>query len=78
MSPEVSLLSETWQMFKTYVHAKEREEMAEALLDLFEEHIDVSDLETWKNEFDSSMKAAIRNKYEDEYDEDADDLDDEW
>ena len=70
MSPEVALLSETWQLFKNNVHIKERTEMAEALLELFEEHIDISDLETWKNEFDKSMKVAIRSRYEDELDED--------
>lgn len=75
MSPEVALLSETWQLFKNNVHIKERIEMAEALLELFEEHIDISDLETWKNEFDKSMKVAIRSRYEDELDEDEDDWD---
>jgi hypothetical protein len=75
MSPEVALLSETWQLFKNNVHIKERIEMAEALLELFEEHIDISDLETWKNEFDRHMKVAIRSRYEDELEEDADDWD---
>lgn len=69
MSPEVALLSETWQLFKNYVHAKERVEIAEALLELFEEHIDISDLDTWKNEFDRSMKAAIHSRYQDELEE---------
>jgi hypothetical protein len=72
MSPEVALLSETWQLFKNYVHNNERIEMAEALLELFEEHIDISDLETWKNEFDKSMKVAIRSRYDDELDEEDD------
>ena len=75
MSPEVALLSETWQLFKNSVHVKERIEMAEALLELFEEHIDISDLETWKNEFDKSMKVAIRSRYEDELEDDEDDWD---
>ena len=73
MSPEVALLSETWQLFKNYVHNNERVEIAEALLELFEEHIDISDLETWKNEFDKSMKVAIRARYEDELDDEDDD-----
>lgn len=72
MSPEVALLSETWQLFKNNVHIKERVEMADALLDLFEEHIDISELETWKNEFDKSMKVAIRSRYEDGLDEEDD------
>ena len=57
------------------MHIKERIEMAEALLELFEEHIDISDLETWKNEFDKSMKVAIRSRYEDELEDDEDDWD---
>lgn len=75
MSPEVALLSETWQLFKNNIHVKERVEMAEALLELFEDHIDISELETWKNEFDSSMKVALRAKYEDELDEDEEEED---
>lgn len=73
MSPEVALLAETWQLFKTHIHVKERVEMAEALLELFEEHIDISDLDTWKNEFDRSMKVAIRSHYGDIEDEESDD-----
>ena len=69
MSPEVALLQETWQLFKNSVHIKERIEMADALLELFEEHIDISDLETWKHEFDKSMKVAIRSRYEDDLEE---------
>lgn len=76
MSPEVALLSETWQLFKNNIHIKERIEMAEALLELFEDHIDISELDTWKNEFDKSMKVAIRAKYEDE--DDFDDIEDGW
>ena len=73
MSPEVALLSETWQLFKNSVHISERVEMAEALLDLFDEHLDLVDLDTWKNEFDRSMKVAIRTRYEDELDDEDDD-----
>ena len=73
MSPEVALLQETWQLFKNSVHISERVEMAEALLDLFDEHLDLVDLDTWKNEFDRSMKVAIRTRYEDELDDEDDD-----
>lgn len=73
MSPEVALLSETWQLFKNSVHISERVEMADALLDLFDEHLDLVDLETWKHEFDKSMKVAIRARYEDELDDEDDD-----
>lgn len=73
MSPEVALLSETWQLFKNHIHVKERIEMAESLLELFEEHIDIDDLDAWKNEFDRSMKVAIRSRYEDVTEDDSED-----
>ena len=78
MSPETALLSETWQLFKNYVHIKERLETAEALLELFEEHIGLGDLEVYKNEFDRSMKAAIISKYKEFDDDEDDDFDDPW
>lgn len=74
MSPEVALLAETWQLVKSHIHAKERLEIAEAMLQIFEEHVDISELEVYKNELDSVMKAAILSHYGDELD----DEEDEW
>jgi hypothetical protein len=73
MSPEVALLQEVWGIVKPYVHAKEREEVAEEVISAFEEHVDLEDLEVYKNEFDSAMKVAISARLEEEeYDEDED------
>jgi hypothetical protein len=59
MSPEAALLQETWTLVKTHIHSRERGEIAEALLELFDDHIGLGDLEVYRNEFDRSMKSAI-------------------
>ena len=76
MSPEVALLSEVWSIVKSHVHTKERVEVAESILCAFEDHVDISELEIYKNEFDSSMKAVIKARSED-YGDDEDE-DDDW
>lgn len=73
MSPEVALLHETWNIVKSHIHSKERVEVAESLLRVFDEHIDMEDIEVYKNEFDKAMKTAILSYY-DEYE----DSDEEW
>ena len=75
MSPEVSLLQEVWQIVKNHIHIKERTETAEALLEAFEDHLDMEELELYANEFDKSMKTAFMRRveeeeYDDEYEED--------
>jgi hypothetical protein len=72
MSPEVSLMLELWERFKGYVPAKERPAFAEEVLTLFEDHVDVSDVEVYKNEFDTHMKAAIVSHFDEEIEEDDD------
>lgn len=76
MSPEVSLLLELWENFKTYIPVKERGVFAEEMLSQFEDHVDISDIEIYKNEFDKHMKAAIISHFQDE--DDGDDDDGEW
>lgn len=80
MSPEAALLQETWQLVKNHVHIKERGEVAEAMLELFEDNIGLGDLEIYANEFDRIMKASIIAHFgEDELDDDEDDdYGDEW
>lgn len=76
MSPEVSLLQEVWQIVKNHIHIKERVETAEALLEAFEDHLDMEELELYANEFDKWVKAAYMRRVDgeeyddDEYDED--------
>jgi hypothetical protein len=73
MSPEVSLFLETWNLFINHVHIRERLSVAESMLEIFEDHMDLSELELYKNEFDRPMKAAIVSKLHDELDDDAED-----
>jgi hypothetical protein len=75
MSPEVALLHEVWDSVRPHIAAKERLHEAERLLRIFDEHIEMSDLNDNAHEFDKSMKAAIVNFYDEGYDED-DDSDD--
>tara|TARA_B100000809_G_C15043414_1_gene496409 strand:- start:105 stop:341 length:237 start_codon:yes stop_codon:yes gene_type:complete len=74
MSPEVSLLHEVWDSIRSHIAIKERLHEAERLLKLFEDHIDMDDLEINAHEFDKFMKAAIVSYY-DEWDDDDDDDD---
>lgn len=76
MSPEVALLMEVWAIVSTQIHAKERALTAETLLRAFDEHLDISDIEIFKNEFDRPMKIAIRSHFEDALDDD--DEADDW
>lgn len=73
MSPEVSLLLELWENFKTYIPTKERGVFADEMLSLFEDHVDIDDIEVYKNEFDKHMKAAIIAHFQEE-----DGDDEEW
>ena len=79
MSPEVALLHEVWDSVRSHIVVKERLHEAERLLRIFEEHIDMSDLEINAHEFDKVMKAAIVSLYN-EWDDDDDDDDEypEW
>jgi len=74
MSPEIALLNEVWEKVKDYIPKKERVVTAEAVLQTFEDHVDMAEIELYKNEFDSSMKAAILSNLdledEDEFEED--------
>jgi len=73
MSPEVALLHEVWDSVRTHIAVKERLPEAERLLRMFEEHIDMSDIEENAHEFDKVMKAAIISFYDEGFDEDEDD-----
>lgn len=70
MSPEVALLHEVWDSVRTHIAIKERLSEAERLLRMFEEHIDLSDIEENAHEFDKVMKAAIVSYYDEGYEED--------
>ena len=73
MSPEVALLHEAWDSVRTHIAVKERLHEAERLLRIFEEHIDMGDLQQNAHEFDKVMKAAIVTYYEDDFDDEDED-----
>ena len=74
MSPEIALLSETWELVKTHVNTKDRLHVAESMLRLFEENIDIQDISVYMNEFDKVMKTAIVTYFDEGIDgEDEDD-----
>ena len=80
MSPEVALLSEAWELVKPLIPAKDRLHIADSLLRLFDESIDIAEIEIYKHEFDKVMKTAIVRYYDDEglEDEDEDGDGEEW
>ena len=59
MSPEVALLSETWEIVKGQIARKEQIHVADALVRSFEEHLGIEDVQDHLNEFDRVMRAAI-------------------
>ena len=73
MSPEIALLSETWELVKTHVNTKDRLHVAETMLRLFEENIDIQDIDIYKNEFDKVMKTAIVTYFDEGVDDEDDD-----
>ena len=73
MSPEIALLSETWELVKTHVNSKDRLHVAETMLRLFEENIDIQDIDIYKNEFDKVMKTAIVTYFDEGGDDEDDD-----
>ena len=79
MSPEVALLNEVWESVKGHVPQKEKLQEAEKLLRLFDESLDMHEIDAYANEFDKVMKAAIVSYYDDGYEEeDYDNYNNDW
>ena len=79
MSPEVALLNEVWESVKGHVPQKEKLQEAEKLLRLFDESLDMHEIDANANEFDNVMMAAIVSYYDDGYEEeDYDDYNNDW
>jgi hypothetical protein len=77
MSPELALLHDVWDTVKPHVQKKDRLDVADSMLRMFEEHLSLDDIEVYKNDFDSVMKAAIAS-YFDYLDDDDDESDDDY
>jgi hypothetical protein len=79
MSPELALLDELWDRVKLHIQKKDRLSVAEMIIGVFDEYLDIADIEIYKNDFDPVMKAAIVSYmgYQDaDDDEDPDDQED--
>jgi len=77
MSPEVALLHELWDRIKGFIPQKERLRIAEEVVRIFDDNVDISEFDEVINEFDSVMKAAIISHFDIGFD-DNDDDDDDW
>lgn len=64
MSPEVALLHELWDKIKTFVPQKERLRVAEEVIRIFDDNVDISEFEETINEFDSAMKTALISHFD--------------
>lgn len=80
MNPEVALLAEVWEAVHSHVPRKERLLVAEHLVRLFDEHVDISEIKVSLNEFDNVLKTAVVSHFdlllgddEDDDDQDSDD-----
>ena len=78
MNPEVALLAEVWEAVHSHVPRKERLLVAEQLVRLFDEHVDISEIEVSLNEFDGVLKTAVVSHFDllldaDDADEEDDD-----
>ena len=73
MTPEVALLISVWDKVRYHISAKERLPIAEELVYVFDENVDITDAEHELNELDSILKTAVITHYdlgldhEDEY-----------
>ena len=76
MSPEVVLLGEVWDSVKSFVQKKERLQAAETLVRLFDDNVDISDVESFINEYDSVLKTAVVSHFDLLLEEDGDE--DDW
>jgi hypothetical protein len=74
MNPEIELLNEVWDIVREHVAKKDRVLVAEEILRSFDAHMDMSEIDLYKNDFDTSMKAALLAFTGDEESE----LDDDW
>ena len=76
MSPEVVLLGEVWDAVKSFVPRKDRLQVAETVVRLFDDNLDISDVETFINEYDSVLKTAVVSHFDLLLEEDEED--DDW
>lgn len=76
MNPDISFLHDLWDGIKAHIPKKDRLQVAEAVVRVFDENADIGAIEESLNEFDAAMKTALMEHFgiglEDE------DEDDDW
>ncbi len=76
MNPDISFLHELWDSIKSFTPKKERLQLAESVVRVFDENADIGDIEPHLNEFDHAMKTALMEHFSIGLDdEDEDNLD---
>jgi hypothetical protein len=74
MQPDVDLITELWARLKPFVPQKERLDVADAIVAVFDEHGYADGLEEAVDTLDRPLGAAVKSLYGvDEYEEDEDD-----
>lgn len=73
MTPEVALMAEVWDKLRAFIPIKERLAVAESIVRLFDEYVDVGEAEHELNEVDSVLKAAIISHFDIGLEDDDDD-----
>jgi len=64
MNHDISFLQEAWDGIKPFINSKERAHAAEALIRLFDEYTDLSEVTDHLEEFDKVMRNALTEHFE--------------
>lgn len=63
MQPEVDLITELWSRLKPFIPAKERLDVADVLVEVFDEHGMADGLEDQVDTLDKTLAAAVTSLY---------------
>lgn len=64
MTPEIAVMTEIWDKVRSYIPAKDRLSVAEEIVRVFDENVDISGAEHELNELDTILKAAVITYYD--------------
>lgn len=59
MTHDISFLADIWSSMKTFVPRKEHEQAAEALIQLFDDYMDLSEVADHVDDFDRTMRSCL-------------------
>jgi hypothetical protein len=78
MNPDISFLHDLWDGIKAHIPKKDRLQVAEAVVRVFDENADIGAIEEHINEFDAAMQTALIEQYDIGLDEDDDEDYEDW